>query len=309
MKKYFAQKTKCLLAIVIALITNISYSQNITPKYGITLCGAEFGEDFLPGILNLHYTYPTETDIDYFVSKGIDLIQLPIKWERVQRNLGGSLDKNELNSIINFIDKCAIRNINVTLVLQNFGDYTKNCIPYKVGESQVTALHLRDFWMKLSSALINKSNIYSYSIMAEPANMNNKIWFNTLQTVIDGIRLVDDKTILFIEGNNYSNAATWLAFNDNLKCLSDPSNNLVFNAHCYFDKDYSGRYKADYIADGANEYIGVERTESFVKWINENKLKGFIGEFGVPKNDSRWLTTMSNFLDYLKTNKIGRAHV
>ncbi len=304
MKKFFAF---AILAFYQICFVNIQ-AQNIVPKYGITLCGAEFGEYNLPGKINEDYTYPTATDIDYFVSKGVDLIQLPIKWERVQHNLGKALDETELSYIRTFIDECNLRKINVTIVLQNFGRYNRECVEYIVGESEVTVWHLKDFWMKMAEALIDKTNIYGYSLMAEPSGLNSCTWANTLQYVINGLRLVDRKTTLLIEGNNYSNASTWLAFNDELKYLQDPSNKLLFNAHCYFDNDFSGRYKKAFVEDGANELTGVERVKPFVEWLKLNNLKGFVGEFGVPKNDQNWFVVMNNFLDYLHTNNIGGCY-
>ncbi len=304
MKKFLTFANLCLWLSFFATLQ----AQNITPKYGITLCGAEFGEQNLPGKINEDYTYPTATDIDYFVSKGVDLIQLPIKWERVQHNLGEVLDAEELGYIKAFIDECNLRRINVTIVLQNFGKYNKDCVEYTVGESEVTAWHLKDFWMKMAETLSGKPNIYAYSLMAEPSNMNSTIWFNTLQYVIDGVRTIDKNTLLLIEGNNYSNAFTWLTFNDELKCLQDPSNKLLFNAHCYFDKDFSGRYKKIFVEDGANEFTGVERVKPFVEWLKLNNLKGFVGEFGVPKNDQNWFKVMDNFLAYLHSNNIGGCY-
>jgi endoglucanase len=304
MKKLIAFATLLFCHI---FLVNIA-AQSLLPKYGITLCGAEFGEHNLPGKINEDYTYPTTTDIDYFVSKGVDLIQLPIKWERVQRNLGDQLDEVEVGYIKNFIDDCSLRKINVTIVLQNFGRYNKNCVEYVVGESEVTAWHLRDFWMKMTQALSNQKNIYAFSLMAEPTNMNSTIWLNTLQCVIDGIRTLNKNIVLLIEGNNYSNASTWLRYNDELKCLQDPSNNLLFNAHCYFDNDFSGRYKKAFIEDGANEFTGVERVKPFVQWLKLNNLNGYIGEFGVPKNDENWFAVMNNFLDYIHSNNIGGCY-
>ncbi|MBS4044131.1 MAG: cellulase family glycosylhydrolase [Chitinophagaceae bacterium] len=295
----------CLLLLAVPFNSILAQSSS---KYGITLCGAEFGETKLPGILNVDYTYPTETDIDYFVSKGIDLIQLPFKWERIQRLPGDALDINELQMIRKFVDNCAKRNINVVLVLQNFGKYYINNTAYIVGESEVTAWHLRDLWIKLSHALNDKKNIYAFSLMAEPAGLQPCIWVNTVQYVIDGIRAIDCYTTIFVEGNNYSNAATWEIYNDELKNLKDPAKKLVYNAHCYFDYNYSGRYQYCYEKDGANEMTGVERVKPFISWLKKNNLKGFIGEFGIPKNDQKWATVMTNFLNYLQTNNIGGCY-
>ncbi len=40
----------------------------------------------------------------------------------------------------------------------------------------------------------------------------------------------------------------------------------------------------------------------FVDWLKANGLKGFIGEFGVPSNDARWLEVQKNALDYMNAN-------
>ncbi|MFX7764252.1 hypothetical protein ABTK05_21565, partial [Acinetobacter baumannii] len=66
--------------------------RNALPVYGITLCGAEFGETNLPGTLGTHYTYPNTSEVAYFAAKGAKTIQLPFKWERIQRQLSGPLD-------------------------------------------------------------------------------------------------------------------------------------------------------------------------------------------------------------------------
>jgi endoglucanase len=82
----------------------------------------------------------------------------------------------------------------------------------------------------------------------------------------------------------------------------------MFNAHCYFDKDYSGTYANNYDADGAYEFVGVERMRPFISWLNNNNLRGYVGEFGIPKNDNRWFTVMHNFLAYLQMNNIGASY-
>ena len=95
-------------------------------SFGVTLCGAEFGQNNLPGILNTNYIYTVESEVAYFAKKGEHVIQLPVRWERVQRTLGGPLDVRELSLIKKFIDDCALRGVLVTLILQNYGRYKIN---------------------------------------------------------------------------------------------------------------------------------------------------------------------------------------
>ncbi|MFY7964158.1 MAG: glycoside hydrolase family 5 protein [Chitinophagaceae bacterium] len=313
------KKNQILKSICYALLLTIILCINLTNKlnaqlqpnyriYGITLSGAEFGENRLPGVMGKDYIYPSIAEIAYFASKGVDIIQLPFKWERVQKHLGASLDENEVAYISKFIDDCATYNISVNLVLQNFGRYNINGVAHIVGGNVVTAWHLADFWKKMALFLSNKQNVYSFSIMTEPHGMTPYHWPATVQQVINSIREVDRNTIVIVDGDNYSNPATWEVYNNDLKYVLDPANKLVFNAHCYFDKNCSGKYAYSYDQDGATEWTGVERMKPFVNWLNQNGRHGYVGEFGIPKNDRRWIVTMKHFLEYLQENNIGASY-
>jgi len=308
MKNLFLTKTIWVTFILSFLFKNPVTAQSKHFVYGITLCGAEFGENHLPGVLGVDYTYPTTKEIQYFADKGVDLIQLPFKWERIQPVPGGLLNQIELNHIIKFVDDCAARNIKVNLVLQNFGRYQLNGITHIVGSPTITAWHLTNFWKRMARAMFNKQNVYAFSIMAEPHDMQPYSWANTAQEVINGIREVDRYTVILVDGDNYSNPETWVTYNDDLKNLQDVANKIMFNAHCYFDNDYSGKYVNNYNEDGAYEWIGVERMKPFVEWLYKNNKRGFVGEFGIPKNDARWLTVMSHFLEYLQMHNIGASY-
>ena len=303
MKKIFIFTTLFLMNV---LVMNAQSAQ--VSSFGITLCGAEFGQNSLPGILNTNYIYPAAKEIDYFAKKGVQVIQLPIRWERIQRKLGGPLDPTELSLVEKFLDDCGARGIQVTLIMQNYGRYKINNIEYIIGSPQVSRANYKDVWRKLAIALRNRKNIYAFSIMSEPNHMGNYSWFESAQQAINGIREIDPVHMILVDGDNYSGPETWVEYNDQLKYLKDPSNNMMFNAHCYFDEDRSGEYKKSYVASGADEMTGVNRISHFVNWLHKNNKRGFVGEFGIPNNDSRWLTVMDNFLQYLNENNIGGCY-
>lgn len=50
------------------------------------------------------------------------------------------------------------------------------------------------------------------------------------------------------------------------------------------------------------------RVAPFVKWLKANNKRGFVGEYGVPNNDSRWLVTLDNMLHFLKENGINGTY-
>jgi endoglucanase len=145
--------------------------------------------------------------------------------------------------------------------------------------------------------------------MNEPHDMlTSAKWFNIAQEIINGIRTNDTVTRIIVGGDSWSSAARWIQYSDNLKNLIDPAKNLTFEAHVYFDNDASGSYDTDYVTEGANPNTGVTRATPFVNWLKTNKLNGFIGEYGVPANDARWLVVLDNFLNYLKTNCINGTY-
>ena len=65
-----------LLGMLLSFLSFNVKSQNFQ-AYGITLCGAEFGENNLPGTYGVNYVYPQTSEVDYFASKGVQVIQLP----------------------------------------------------------------------------------------------------------------------------------------------------------------------------------------------------------------------------------------
>ncbi len=276
--------------------------------FGVSLCGAEFGTENLPGLYNKNYIYPQKDEVKYFAAKGVSLMQLPFRWERIQRKIGGPLDVQELAYIKRFLNDCANTGVMVVLNMHNFARYKINGVEHIIGSPEVPVGAFKEVWKKIAFELRNFNNIYAIDIMNEPHDMENYPWAATAQEAIKGIREVNKEVAIMIEGTSYSNAAKWDVYNDELKNLYDPYDNLVYNAHCYFDNDLSGRYANSYDQDRINAQTGVEKVKPFINWLKANGKRGFVGEFGVPKNDGRWLPVLDNFLKYLQANNISGSY-
>lgn len=295
--------------ILVLLLTGASvYAQNGVKPFGINICGAEFEEKTIPGVLGKDYIYPPDSDIEYFYQQGMQLLTVPFKWERVQTTPGGPLDRANVDEMRRVIQYCSDRNIRVVLSMHNFGRYVIGKTEHIVGSPAVPRNMLGDFWSKLAVEFSDLRNVFGYEIMTEPHDMGEYDWFTTAQTTINIIRQVDKKAIIIISGDNYANAEKWRQYSDNLKDLVDPNNNLMYDAHCYFDKNYSGRYKESYDSSGADQYTGVRRIMPFVRWLKDHNKRGYVGEYGVPDNDLRWLTVLDNFLKYLSENNVNGCY-
>ncbi|HHO56752.1 MAG TPA: glycoside hydrolase family 5 protein, partial [Trueperaceae bacterium] len=132
--------------------------------------------------------------------------------------------------------------------------------------------------------------------------------FNIAQAVINGIRSNDTKTAIVVGGDSWSSAERWQEESDNLKNLIDPNDNLIFEAHVYFDKDASGQYLGSYDDEEASPNTGIERVQPFINWLKNNNKRGFIGEYGVPSDDDRWKVTLDNFLNHLAKNCLSGSY-
>lgn len=299
------RKITLLSVLVLGLATNSLKAQRHELPFGVNLAGAEFAHDKIPGVYNKNYIYPTVAELEYFKSKGLTLIRLPFLWERIQHKLNGPLDKAELEKMKSFVSEAQKRKLWVILDMHNYCRRYENGERFLIGSKEVGVPQFADAWAKLAAEFKSYDNIWGYGLMNEPHDLlKSTPWFSIAQAAVSKIRTVDTKTPIIVAGDSWSSAERWPTMSGNLKHLKDPSNNLIFEGHIYFDEDASGAYRNSYEKELATAETGITRAIPFVSWLKENNLKGFIGEYGVPDDDPRWLVTLDKFLHYLKRNGI-----
>lgn len=260
---------------------------------GVSLSGAEWGEKNLPGTINRTYVYPTAASLDYYKSKGVMLIRLPFRWERVQPQLMGEFDAAELQRIDDFVAEVRKRGMKVTPEPHNYARYHADLI----GSPRVPNAAFADFWRRFAAHLKDEPSLYAFSLVNEPHDTQG-LWPAAAQAAVDAIRTVDRDHHILVPGDGWSGAPNWPTSNPNL-WITDPSNKIVYEAHLYFDRDRSGQYKKSYDEEKGSPAVGVDRLKPFTDWLAERNAVGFLGEFGIPANegdDPRWLVTMENLV-------------
>ena len=278
-------------------------------QIGANLSALEDGSS-VPGEVNTDYALPTDTEFDFLLSKNLKVVRLPFMWERLQPNLFSPLDARYLGYIQAAVAKAAARGMRVVLDCHNYGGYGGA----KIGAGKVTAGDLADLWSRLAAVFSGDATIAAYDIMNEPSNMPTlDTWQQAAQSAITAIRASDSQTAIFVEGNNYSSAFTWVRQNPTLHLLTDPSHLLVFSAHAYLDRDNSGTHYvwADEIAAGdqlsgrpLDTSIGVRRVTEFVGWLRAHGLKGNVGETGAGFNDPNWLSALDLEIEFLLKHRV-----
>lgn len=274
-----------------------------TPKissklFGVNTAGAEFGEKSLPGTSNQDFIYTTTpTHYTYFAKKGLTLQRVPFRWERVQRWAWADLSSSDIASLRQMVDSANAANEKVILDMHNYGRY------YNAPLTRDDTWKLTDAWRKIATVFKDHPALYGYEIMNEPHDLpgGNTDWQFMAQEVTNAIRDVDKTHVIIIPGYDWQSAARWRNTNENLT-ISDPSNNILYSAHVYFDQDATGEYKNSFDADGVYPSIGRDRMQPFFQWLSEKNKRGIITEYGVPKNDARWLLVLDNFMQTLKKN-------
>ncbi len=261
---------------------------------GVNLAGAEFGEDNLPGVYGRDYTYNSEATFRYFAAKGLNLIRLCLRWERLQPVLLGPLDAENLGYLRQNLDWARSSGASVILDIHNFGRH---------GGAITAAADLADVWRRLSTEFRHEPVVYGYGLMCEPHDLGDADWKTISQTALMAIRRNGDEKLVLVPGDDWSSAYRWEDAHGPEGWIVDPSKNFRYEAHLYFDSDESGGYTASYDEELAHnpELPGIARTRlaPFLAWCRANGVEGFLGEYGVPDTDSRWLPILDDLLTAL----------
>jgi endoglucanase len=294
------RNTCCFFCLLLLSLTIINKGYGQASGFGVNLSGMEF---------NGTPSVPTASEMNYYNSKGLKFIRVPFLWERIQPTLGAGLNTTYLGQLDGIIAAAKTYGMSVMIDMHNYARYPYNGSVIDAGTA--TTANYQDVWTKIASHYMNETTIWGYDIMHEPNTLGGANWQNMAQAAITGIRSVDNKHVIVIEGDNWSHGNTWVKYNDGLKNLTDPQNNLVYEAHQYFDKNGSGTYSNTTVAgNSANANTGVTLITPFVNWLISNNKRGIVGEYGIPNNSdtANWNTLLTNFLSYLQTNCVGGTY-
>lgn len=244
---------------------------------GVNLSGAEFGESRLPGSYDSDYTYPTPAEIDYYVEKGMNVVRIPFRWERLQRSLYGALDGGEFSRLAYIVACATSRGIDVILDPHNYARYYGN----PIGSAAVPNAAFADFWSRLALQYKGNPRVI-FGLMNEPHDLPTEQWLAAANAAIAAIRAAGSTHLILVPGNGWTGAHSW---SDSwygtpnasvMRGVVDPAHHFAFEAHQYLDGDSSGTS-----SQIASSTIGSQRLANFTGWLRANGYQGFLGEFAV----------------------------
>jgi endoglucanase len=246
---------------------------------GVSLAGAEFGENNLPGTYGVNYIYPTRDEVDYFLGKGMNVLRLPFRWERLQPTAFGPFDAAEQARMDDFVAYATGRGASVLLDPHNYARYYGGLIGREV---PITAF--ADFWGRLAQRYKDNPRVI-FGLMNEPHDMPTEQWRDAANAAIQAIRATGASNLITVPGNAWAGAhswnQSWYGTPNAVAMLGivDPANNYLIEVHQYLDGDSSGR--SDQCVSAS---IGVERVQQFTDWLRQNGRRALLGEFGGGRN-------------------------
>ncbi|KAL4885848.1 glycoside hydrolase superfamily [Aspergillus karnatakaensis] len=256
--------------------------------FGVNESGAEFGEDNIPGVWGTDYIFPDPSTISTLQSEGFNTFRIQFKMERLTPEITGSFDEAYLQNLTSVIDAVTSSGSYAILDPHNYGRFNNEIIS--------TPADFQTWWQNVAAEFADNANVI-FDTNNEYHDMDQTLVLNLNQAAIDGIRAAGaTQQYIFVEGNSWSGAWTWVDVNDNLKALTDPEDKIVYEMHQYLDTDGSGTAEAC-----VSTTIGSERVTAATQWLKDNGKIGILGEFAGGDND-RCREAITGMLDYLAAN-------
>ncbi|HVY06906.1 MAG TPA: cellulase family glycosylhydrolase [Burkholderiales bacterium] len=284
-----------LICVVLSCAASMATAQDCGgPLTGINMAGAEFGKN-VPGREGADYRFPSGRQIEYFARLGFKSMRLPVRWERLQPELGGDLDERYLIGIVNFLNEAARNDMTVIVDLHNYARYNNQVI----GSEGVSAFAFQNVWQRIALALNGHRALLGYGLMNEP-NRTGGLWHRVAQSGVDGIRSVDRVHRIYVSGEQFSSASSWPKVNPQ-PFVNDPVKLEVYEGHIYFDADSSGRYASPEPPADPAQLVDA-RLRPFMQWLAEYNKQGIIGEWGVPSDDARWFPVAQRMVEFSREN-------
>lgn len=269
---------------------------------GINIMDLGIAPSALPGLYRTHYTKPTLESLQILKNRGLDVVRLPFLWERAQHSLGGPLDPDYMSLLIQALRDCETAGLKAIVDMHNYARYTDDGVKKYFGAPDGPTLEqYGDAWAQISTAIRSDASAYravhAYDIMNEPHGLSAdagltgaQIWERYAQAAVSAIRATGDTKLIHVEGYAFSSASRWPTQHA-APFITDPANNVMYQAHLYLDNDSSGTYSNTFneeealsIAQG-HASVGaraVARLRNFSDWCARFGQRCFLGEFGWP---------------------------
>jgi len=237
---------------------------------GVNVAGGEFGAPSVdatssfsnanPGTYDTAYHYDSASTFTYLASRGIRLVRIPFRWERIQPALNGSLRAAEVQRLKRAVGRAHAAGLRVIVDMHNYAGYYVQRNGHGVRRDLGAPGMLRAFanvWHRLGRSFRATLGLVGFDLMNEPVDVSSRgglspeaVWRKASQAAVEAIRSAGNRKVLLVEGYDWAGAQVWPQQNP-VPWIHDPAHNIRYEAHQYFDIDHSGTYSQTYDQENA----------------------------------------------------------
>ncbi|WP_156165327.1 glycoside hydrolase family 5 protein [Demequina rhizosphaerae] len=226
-------------------------------RHGVNLAGLEFGTEngftnTRPGALGTDYFAEPLASYAWLASRGIDLVRLPVRWERLQPEPGGALDAQQVAAVTAQLDAAADAGIDVVLDLHNYGAYVTDAGPLLLGSDALPGTRMTDVWLRIARTWGEHPAVLGYGLMNEPHDLGGgdergaaAAWEQLTQDTVTALREAGDAHLLLVAGYDWSSLERWRTTHPT-GWIDDTAGNFRYEAHHYWDAYGEGKYALPY---------------------------------------------------------------
>ena len=253
---------------------------------GVNLAGGEFGTG---NQLYYDYIYPSEKQVAYYASRGLRMLRVPVKSNRLV--VGGKANLVDIGILKSIVNAAAAYNIRVLIDMHEYA-----LRPDGTPMNDWDAPGFRAKWRIIAAEFRSSWNVW-FGLMNEPYVQTPEAWFRLANAGIAGIREVAPDHFITVMGSRWGTADGWISSGNAAASamLSDPSNRLIIEMHQYFDN--AGGVPTMPVVSGLGATSLVEATN----WARAHHKKLFLGEFGTTA-DPTYLDEGRALLRYMYAN-------
>lgn len=222
-----------------------------------------------------------KADAEYIASLGMNSVRVPVNYRQLEDDArpfelkeDGLLKLDRVIDLLGDAGLYAIIDLHAAPGYQNHHWHSDNpthqALFWQHPHFQDRVVHL---WEALAERYKDRPEVAGYNPLNEPADETNAVVPAFYKRLERAIRAVDDRHILFLDGNRYST---------DFSCFDEPFENAVYAAHDYAGPgvasatEYPGTFRGEYFDKDALERSFLRRTE----FMRRTNTPIWIGEFG-----------------------------
>ncbi|MEJ6949479.1 glycoside hydrolase family 5 protein [Natronospora cellulosivora (SeqCode)] len=242
----------------------------------------ELGEErYIAFFESLLDSFIKESDFKFLSEIGVTAVRVPFNYRHFEDDLRpGEYD----DTVFKYLDKVISwgEKYNIYIILdlhaaqgwQNEGWHSDN--PHNIAllwKNRDYIERVKNLWIHIAKRYKDKDYIAGYDLLNEPEAPDIDSLNMVYHEIVDAIRAVDKKHIIFLEGNSKGTE---------FEGLEEPfDENLAYSSHNYnpathVARKYPGYVNGTYIDKKWLEEAFLERNN----WILDHKRPSWIGEFG-----------------------------